>query len=190
MKFLINKFLLILFFYSLSCSASPEKSKPSKKLNYKISGYAQINSMFSALSWANKALILKFETEEVDELITQLNKFSKDNLSNIQKIAKAHKWMDLNKTGLPQIQKDILAEKQKERIKNFLPLIGKSQIKFERELLTSTKAGLNNIAYLTEALLKVETNSKLKAYLSQTNKESKKLYSKHVKLLQKNYYKN
>ncbi len=185
MKIIIKIFLVIFIFHSSSCSATSVKSRTSEKLTYQINGYAQIYGLLNALSWADKALILKFESDKVEKLMIKLDQFSNNYLKTIQKLAKTNKWIKFNKTGLPQIQQDILAEKQKERIRNFLPLIGKSQYQFEKELLTSTKDGLDNIIYLTKVLKKVETNTKLKSYLNQLNKEANLLHTKNIILLKK-----
>lgn len=151
-------------------------------------GYAQMYGAVSSLAWTDKVFLIRFETDQVEAFGKKLSKNAKDLKADLEYLAEKTPWLDLENTGMPEIENMKIAAVQKDRLKSLLPIIGRSQPNFERTLLLSNSGALNQMQHLTSVMLGIEHDKKRRAFLQKAYSVFSDLYEDDIELLNSAYF--
>lgn len=151
-------------------------------------GYAQMYGGVKSLGWTDKIFLIRFETDAVEAFGTKLTDDAKDLQDDLEYLADVTPWLDLNNTGMPEIENMKLKAVQKDRLKSFLPIIGRSQPNFERTLLLSNSGVLNQMQHLSTVMLDIEVDPHRRDFLKKAHSTFVELYEDNVVLLNRDYF--
>ncbi len=184
--------LLLAFFVSSSAafakdSKKNELSEDQKQLNY---GYAIIYKAFDQLQWADTIVGLKINSEPLTEAVKDLEDISKTFQKKFDDLKKDYPDLRFDETGRPKVLEIKSKEQGKDRIKTFLPIVGKTGPDFERNFLLFLSGSLNELHYLSKNLAEMEPNEGLKKFLGEIESETKRVDNRMQKILNKKFFKH
>lgn len=183
-----TKILLTIFVLLSSCSKDENSKKLSQQQTMLVNGYAQMHSTTKSLAWTDKIFLIKFESDKVEEFGKALSKSLKGISTEIEGLQKNAKWIDLKNTGAPEITKLKMDAVTKDRLKSFLPIVGRSKANFERTLLLSNSGVLNQMLHLAQVMIDVEDNEGRKKFLKRSEQIFSDLYKMNIQLLNDHYF--
>jgi hypothetical protein len=189
----ITLLLLALFFVSsLSHAADSKKSKKEevedqRQRNY---GYAIIYNAFDQLQWTDTIVGLKVDAQQVTDIVKDLEGTSKNFQKRFDELKKDYPALKYDDTGRPKILEMKNKDQAKDRIKTFLPIVGKTGPDFERNFLMFLSGAINELHYLSKNLAEMEPNEGLKKFLGEIQVETKRIDNRMQELLNKKYFKH
>ena len=153
-------------------------------------GYSMLYTDASNLGLSDFILYVKVESEEIDETVTAVAKFSSDLKKDLERIARDYPGVRIDLDPLPEMEKRMRAGLGKDRARDFAPVIGKGGREYERTVLMAFTGGINHERYLCQAMAEEEPDAGLKKFLIDTRKGYDGLYDRTAALLNKEYFKN
>lgn len=175
----------------LAGCASVTSQKPAEvDQNYRAinEGYGLLYRGTQGLKHAKKVLYVKSESEAVEATVTAISDYAAMLSNQLETLAEKYPRLNINETGLPEMEKAARAGVLAERLKNFAPIVGKAGKDFERTALLSLSGGLNQMRHLTQALSEAETDNNRRIFLLEVRQHFDKLYDRVVKLLEAQYF--
>jgi uncharacterized protein (DUF2164 family) len=177
-----------------SKSKSPDKKTENKKeeavdqqqLNY---GYALMYQAFDSFQALNHALTLKKEAQQVNDAIKDLTDITKNFKTKLDELKKDYPNLDFEKTGRPKVLEKKGKAQGKDRLSEYLPLVGLTGKEYERSLVLFLSFALNELKFISQELGNMETNEGLKKFLNTIQSEMTRLEDRMVKLLNEKYFK-
>ena len=173
--------------FAFAKETKKELSEDQKQRNY---GYAIIYNAFDQLQWADTIIGLKINSKPLTEIVKDLEDISKTFQKKFDEIAKDYPDLRYDDTGRPKILEMKNKEQGKDRIKTFLPIVGKTGPDFERNFLLFLSGSLNELHYLSKNLAEMEPNEGLKKFLSEIESETKRVDNRMQKYLNKKFFKH
>lgn len=170
----------------------PEKEKlkdretlPQKELNY---GYASLYGAAKGLRHSDKIFLIKYESEAVQAVITDLSESMDRIAKRLEELAKADPRVKLDDDGMPELETRKRDAVTKARLLSFKPITGRTGANFERTLLLSESGALNQLQHLTLELDKADPDAQRSAVLKEIHADIERLYGRVVQLLEKQYF--
>lgn len=157
-----------------------------RELNYE---YAKLYKAVSGLRLLDELLLVKFESDETEQLIKQIAGMGSRMRSEIEDIAKKYPEVKLDEDGRTELSREASKRQQKDRKKTYAPVTGASGADFERMLLLGQSAALYTLRFRLDAMADAETSKERAAYLRKARGEMDRLYIQTVKVLDKHHFK-
>ena len=188
MKKITLFFIALMFTSSIWAKDSKKEiSEEQKQLNY---GYAIIYDAFDKLQWTDTIVGLKVDPQQITDIVKDLESTSKNFQKRFDELKKDYPNLDYSDSGRPDVLMKKNKEQGKDRIKSFMPIIGKSGPDFERNFLLFLSGSLNELHYLSKNLAEMEPNEGLKKFLGEIESETKRIDNRMQELLNKKYFKH
>lgn len=152
-------------------------------------GYTAFHDVARQLSLVDKALWLKLESDGVDELVTGMAETMGELASELDALAPLSPAVNLDDDGLPEYER---AKRQSVTIQRSLdlgmPIWGRSGHDFERVLLLSLTAALNQQRHLLKVMQGDEPNAERAEWLRSAKSKLDQHYEAMVEFLQQHYF--
>lgn len=175
---------------ALACTAALAAPQPERdiqrELNYE---YAKLYRAVSGLRLLDELLLVKFESDETEQLIKQIAGMGARMRSELEDIAKRYPEVKLDDDGRTELSREASRRQQKDRKKTYLPVTGASGPDFERMLLLGQSAALYTLRFRLDVMADAETSRERAAYLRKARGEMDRLYVQTVKLLDQHHFK-
>ena len=167
-----------------ACASSPPPTKGDHKLVSE--GYTLMYDTVSQLKFGDDLLLIKIESDSVDEIVTDISTYSSDVQGQLEDLAEEYPdVVILDLDLLPPMEVLTRESVAGERIPQ---LLSESGMAFERLLLLSQSGALNQTRHLAEVMVDTETDPKRKMYWQEVQKRLDNLYNRTVDLLNKDYF--
>lgn len=152
-------------------------------------GYTAFYDTAEQLSLVDKALWLKVESDGVDALVTRMAKTMGALADELEVLASQSPAVSLEDDGLPKYER---AKRQSVTIQRSLdlgaPLLGRSGRDFERVLLLSLTAALNQQRHLLKVMQGDEPSAQRAQWLKDAKQTIDQQYEAMVVHLQRHYF--
>ena len=151
-------------------------------------GYSQLYEATGALQYLDKALLVKVESEEIGKLADDASTYFASLRDRLDQLGEDYSGLNLDKTGLPIIERKKRSAASTDRLKSVTPLTGLSGGEFERTLLLTLSGAFNQLQYLAIVMQEEEKSGARKRLLKDMEKNFRKLYDQDVELLERVYF--
>lgn len=153
-------------------------------------GYSMLYTDASHLALTRLMLLLKFESEAVHAIVTDVARFGGGLANDLERIARDYPAVRIDQEPLPEIEKRKRAAIAMGRAHEFVPGIGTGGRRYERTLLIGLSNGINHERYLCRVMADEETDSGLRKFLLDTAGQYDALYARIDALLDREYFRN
>ena len=169
-----------------TATAADDGALTQQDLNY---GYAQVHAGLKQLGRGGKLLLVKQESDAVDELVGGIAKRMDELAEALEKLDREDRRLRLDEDGEAAIErlqdKAIMAD----RFAVMKPVSGKTGRAFERELLLSYMSGMHQLRFLASTLDEQDADKARSAFLAQAVKAIDGARDDVQKLLERDYFK-
>ncbi|MEC9408121.1 MAG: hypothetical protein VX549_12705 [Pseudomonadota bacterium] len=152
-------------------------------------GYAQLFWTADKLQHINKLLLIKLESDPVESIIDALADTMAGDADDLEHFADTVPAFSLDDDGLPEYEwakrRSVFASRG---LDVGLPLVGRSGEDFERTLLLSLSAALNQQRHLVRVMRDDEPVAAVRQWLAETETSLDALYQRFEDLLQARYF--
>jgi hypothetical protein len=159
---------------------------PQRELNY---GYASLYNAAKGLRHSDKILLIKFESEAVQAVMSKLSESMGRIAQRLEELAKGDPRVKLDNDGQTEIENRKRDAVTRARLLSFKPITGRTGANFERTLLLSESGALNQLQHLVAELDKADPDPQRSAVLKEIHAEVSGLYDDVVDLLNRQYFK-
>lgn len=165
------------------------KDQEVQKVRALSNGYAQLYRTVSGLKHLDKLLYVKrVESDKFEAAIEALSDYAGDLSDQLEKLAKDYPSLNLEDTGLPEVELKRRRAVVKDRLEDMAPIVGKTGIEFERTMLVSVLGPVNNLRFLAEVLYEEEKDARRKAFLVGTREKLDGHFNRMLALLERDYF--
>ncbi|MBR9814365.1 hypothetical protein GYB61_10985 [bacterium] len=152
-------------------------------------GYAMFHQAARQLSLIDKALWVKRESDAVERVVTELAVSMGKLARSLEQAADASPPINLSDTGLPRFE---VAKRQSVYLERGLdlgtPILGRTGHDFERTLLLSLTAAINQQRHLARVMIDHEPSAVRKQWLRDANAVLNARYDAMVAVLERHYF--
>jgi hypothetical protein len=182
----------VLFVSSFGAEAKvPEEQKTlsedQRQLNY---GYALTYQTAKGFQKLNTLMAIKLESKDTHAFIKDLVDTCKKIQDQLDEFKKTYPNLNFEDTGKPKVMEIKSKDQKRDRIDEFLPIVGKTGKDFDRSLILFVSFSLNEIKYIVQALTDLEKNESLNKFDKETFNQFLRLEDRSIKLLNERYFKN
>ncbi len=199
----MKKFLFLsslLFVFSCASHKAPEPKQSTQKKEGEMSldesthRYAVVYNAFDDFKWLERLLMLKMESKEVHDVVEDLSDTGKKIKERLDELQKGYPNLSFEDKDRSEVSKHKGKLQTEDRLKSFLPLVGKQGPDFERSLLLFVANTTNELKYRLQALADLEKNPSLKRFDEDMHDQAMRLEDRALKILnekhfRKNFYK-
>jgi len=171
--------------FSNSRKPTSQQSTPRAQLSIGYSSLYQEADGIPKLKWI---LMFKEKPAEMGRLTNELVGYYEQLSRTLRRLSGQYPAMRIDAPAMSEIEGDERKAIGEDLAKDFLPLVGKSGVQFEREALLMFYNTLNEQRHLTGVMIGLETDPGLKTFLQTTNVQLEQLYAKVGSLLQEHYF--
>lgn len=133
-------------------------------------------------------LTFKDKPEEMGRVTHDLVSYFQQLAHTMQRLSKQYPAMRIDVTAMSEIEADERKAIGEDMAKDFAPLVGKTGVDFEREVLLMFYNSLNELRHLTAVMLGLETDAGLRKFLETTKAQLDERYAKIGTLLNRRYF--
>jgi hypothetical protein len=162
-----------------------EKNAPRAQLSIGYSLLYQEADGISKLKWI---LMFKDKPEEMARITTDLSSYYLQLADTLRRLSKEYPAMRIDVVTMSEIEGEERKAIGEDLAKDFVPVIGKSGVEFEREALLMFYNGLNEQRHLTGVMVGLETDPTLRKFLETTKAQLEARYAKVGALLTRRYF--
>ena len=152
-------------------------------------GYAQLYWTADKLQHIDKLLLVKLESEPVESIVDDLARTMEDDANDLEHFAETVPAFALDDDGLPQYEwakrRSVFASRG---LDVGLPVVGRTGDDFERTLLLSLSAALNQQRHLVRVLGDDEPVDAVSQWLEDSRSSLDALYQRFEALLESRYF--
>lgn len=135
--------------------SSSEGGAPEVEESQLQEGYSLLYQGVAGLQHVDKAFLVKFEKDRVQDIVTAVSDFADELTDELDSWAEAGAIRtDLD--PLPEMEKRKLAAVRKARLISFAPVVGRTGANWQRTLLLSQSGALNQLRHLTRVMAEAE----------------------------------
>jgi len=188
MRFVTTTLLLTLAACSQSSDATrptPHKNAPRAQLSIGYSLLYQEADGIPKLKWI---LMFKDKPEEMGRLANDLIGYYQQLADTMRRLASEFPGMRIDVAAMSEIESDVRKSIGEDLAKSLAPLIGKTGVDFERQVLLVFYNSLNEQRHLVGVMVGLETDPALKKFLETTRAELEARYAKVGALLNQRYF--
>jgi hypothetical protein len=185
---LVTVCLLILAVNSYAGDAgksAPHSNTPRAQLSIGYSWLYQEANGIPKLKWI---LMFKDKPEEMGQAVNELVSYYRDLADTMQRLSKQYPAMRIDVMPMSEIEGDTRKAIGEDLAKDLAPVVGKTGVKFEREVLLTFYDSLNEQRHLTGVMIKRESVPGLKKFLETTQVQLEERYAKIEALLNRRYF--
>lgn len=153
-------------------------------------GYSMLYIDASHLELTRLVLLLKFESNAVHDIVTDVARFGGRLKDDLDRIARNYPAVRIDQDPLPEIERRKRAAIAMGRAREFAPGIGTSGRRYERTLLIGLSNGINHERHLCHVMADEETDPGLRKFLLDTAGQYDALYVRIDALLDREYFRN
>jgi hypothetical protein len=167
-------------------SAKPQipESEPSDHRRI-AEGYALLYGITSRQQHVGKLMLIKQESDPVDQFITELAKTVGEINAEIEDMAKRYPALTINKQFLPDVEVMSRESFEEETKKAFMDSSGHL---FERRLLLTQRSALEHEQHIAKVMVGLESGTERREFWVRTDKRFGELRSKLERLLERSYF--
>jgi hypothetical protein len=151
-------------------------------------GYAQLYDAANGLRWLDELLLVKFESDATQKVITDLAHYSADLKQQLEELARRYPSLTLDDDGLPLLERNKRQMQARDRAKSLAPLVGAKGADFERTLLLTQSGALNQLRFLAQAIADAEKSSPRRDFALGVQRRLDQIYLEVVKLLDRRFF--
>lgn len=156
-----------------------------RELNHE---YAKLYKAVSGLRFMDELLLLKFESDETEQLVGQVAAFGARAKSELEDLDRAHAEVSLEEDGRSELSRESSKRQRRDRRKTYAPLTGVSGPDFERMLLLGQSSTLYQLRFRADVMADAETSQARRDYLRKMRGDLDRLYVQTVRLLDQKYF--
>ncbi len=193
----ITQLLIVLIISSCASHKCPSEVKvPDKQKNLSADqrqlnyGYALVYQTAKGFQKLNTLMAIKLESQQTNDFIKDLVETCKKIQEQMDEFKKTYPNLNFDDTGKPKVMEIKSDDQRKDRIDEFMPIVGKKGKDFERSLLLFVSFSLNEIKYIVQALTDLEKNESLNKFDKETFNQFLRLEDRSIKLLNERYFKH
>lgn len=179
---------IFLVFAITSVGSAAEQDSAAHKLHILNQGYSLLYQGVSGASNADKLLLVKFENDATDKVVTQTSDYLAKLADQLKQLAKDYPGIRLDLHPLPAIEREKQAAANKARIEGLAPVVGRTGPDFERTLLFTLSGGLNQFRHLARVMAAAERNDQRRTFLKHAEHRMDKLYDDMQRVLNQYYF--
>lgn len=188
----IRLFATALLLTTAACShlQVTQKSRPdedSARAQLSV-GYSLLYEEAEGIPKLKWLLMFKDKPEEMSRMTAELTRYYQQLADTMQKLSQQFPAMHLDVTTMPKIEAEARKAIGTDLAKDFVPLVGKSGVAFEREALLMFYNGLNEQRHLVGIMVGMEPDPTLKKFLESTKAQLEEHYMKVGALLDRRYF--
>jgi uncharacterized lipoprotein YehR (DUF1307 family) len=175
-----------------ACSHMSETKKPvtdknSSRAQLSI-GYSLLYQEADGIPKLKWLLMFKDKPEEMAKLVNDLVSYYQQLAETMQRLSKEFPAMRIDVDPMSKIEAEERKAIGEDLAKDVAPLIGKSGVEFEREVLLTFYDSLNEQRHLTGVMVGLEPDPALKKFLETTKSQLDTRYAKVGALLNRRYF--
>jgi len=153
-------------------------------------GYSLLYADATKIDRVNLALYVKKESQEFDDVVTEVAKFGDEFKHDLERIAKDYPGVRIDLKPLPEMEARKRFALGMDRMKRFAPLRGRSRLEYERTMLIGLAGALDHERHLCRVMAKEEPDAGLKKVLASAEKRYDGLYDLVMNLLNREHFKH
>jgi hypothetical protein len=153
-------------------------------------GYTMLYVDAGHLAMVRAALYFKVESDPVEEVVGAVADFGGELEHHLERIAKDYPGVRIDLEPLPEIERRKRRAIGFDKVRDFLPLVGRSGRAFERTLLIALFNGINHESHLCAVMADEEPDPGLRKFLLASAVRYRALGTRIDALLEKEYYKD
>jgi hypothetical protein len=170
---------------SATSKPTPDKNAPRAQLSIGYSLLYQEADGIPKLKWI---LMFKDKPEEMGRVTNDLVSYYQQLADTMQRLSKQFPAMRIDVTAMSEIESNERKAIGTDMAKDFAPVIGKTGVEFEREVLLMFYNTLNEQRHLTGVMVELETDPALRKFLETTKAELEARYATVGALLNRRYF--
>jgi hypothetical protein len=151
-------------------------------------GYSMLYQEADGIPKLRWILFFKDKPEEMARVTNGMVRYYQQLAHTMQELSKRDPAMRLDATPMSEIEGDERKAIGTDLAKDFSPLVGKTGIAFEREVLLMFYNGLNEQRHLTGVMVRRETDPVLRKFLETTKTQLEEHYALVGSLLNTRYF--
>jgi hypothetical protein len=152
-------------------------------------GYSLLYHDASSLNFTQLVLYGKKESDAVAEIVTAVAEYGGQLEKELERIDKDYPGVRIDLDPLPEMEKRKRSAIARDRVIEYVPMIGRSGREYERTLLISLLNGINHERHLCSVMAEEEPDPNLKKFLLDTKTHYDGFYKRIDALLNQSYYK-
>lgn len=165
--------------------AGDERPLTQQELNH---GYAQVHAGLEQLGRSGKLLLVKHESDAVDEVVSAMTKQMGALAGELEELDRDDERLSLEEDGEAAIERRQDKAIMADRLHAMKPVSGKTGRRFERELLLTYTAGLHQLRFLASELDAADADKRRSAYLGKAVAAIDAARRDIERLLEKDYF--
>lgn len=163
---------------------------PSKQRLMLNQGYSMLYTDASHIDLARLVLYVKFESEEFNQVITEVSNYGGELKKELERIAREYPAVRIDLEPLPEMERRKRFAIGKDRAIRFLPFSGHGRLEYERTMLISMANALNHESHLCRVLAEEEPDRGLKKFLLGAEQRYAGLYERVMTLLNREHFRD
>ena len=164
---------------------TPDKNAPRAQLSIGYSLLYQEADGIPKLKWI---FMFKDKPEEMGRVTNDLVSYYQQLADTLQRLSKQYPAMRIDVAAMSEIEGDERKAIGADLAKDFAPLIGKTGVEFEREVLLMFYDTLNEQRHLAGVMVELETDAALRKFLETTKAQLEARHAKVEALLNRRYF--
>ena len=169
-------------------STGTEETEGERALRVLQEGYSLLASNVAGLQHVDKAFLIKFETDRVQNTVQGISDYASELDGMLEAWAEASDAVRLDLEPLPEIERRKLAAVQRDRLISFAPVVGRTGANFQRTLLLSQSGALNQLRHLAEVIADAEVDDSRRQEMLRVAGVLDSLYDEVVVILNDTYF--
>lgn len=151
-------------------------------------GYSMLYADASSLDLIHLILYVKLESQEFEDVITEISGFAGELKHDLERIARDYPGVQIDLVALPEMEKRKRRAVGKERALRFAPFSGHSRQEYERTVLIGMANALNHEGHLCGVMAEEEPDPGLKKFLLATQRRYRLLHERATGLLEREHF--
>jgi hypothetical protein len=153
-------------------------------------GYSMLYTDASHIDLAKLVLYVKFESEEFNQVLTEISNYGGELKQDLERIAADYPGVRIDLKALPEMETRKRFAIGKDRAIHFLPFSGHGRLEYERTMLIGMSNALNHESHLCGVMAAEEPDPGLKAFLLKSEKRYNDLHELAMNLLNREHFKH
>jgi hypothetical protein len=151
-------------------------------------GYSLLYQQADGIPKLKWLLMFKDKHERMAQQTSELIDYYHGLADTMQRLSNQYPAMRIDEVPMSKIEGEAHKAIGEDLAKDFAPVIGKTGIDFEREVLLMFYNALNEQQHFTEVMVGLETDPRLKEFLETTKAQLEERYAKVGDLLNRRYF--
>jgi hypothetical protein len=153
-------------------------------------GYSLLYADASKIDRVGLVLYVKKESQEFDDVVTEVSKFGDEFRQDLERIARDYPGVRIDLEPLPVMEARKRFAISMDRMLRFAPLVGRSRLEYERTMLIGLAGALDHERHLCRVMAREEPDAGLKKVLVSAEKRYDGLYDLVMNLLNREHFKH